>query len=110
MAGHVGFALAWSDLPLTLIQQHGLERRALDRGGEREIQFFYRDPEPLLPVCLHGTLHLVRWGNRQRESKRLPRTGWREAFQEMAKRGDDALLADVPPTLSAWDEEEWQWQ
>jgi len=38
-----------------------------------------------------------------------PRTGWAAAFQEMARRGDDALLDDVAPTLSTWDESEWQW-
>jgi antitoxin MazE len=38
-----------------------------------------------------------------------PRAGWSEAFREMGQRGDDALLDDVPPTLSAWDEDEWKW-
>jgi antitoxin MazE len=36
------------------------------------------------------------------------RAGWAEAFQAMAKRGDDALLDDVP-NLSNWDEQEWEW-
>jgi antitoxin MazE len=40
---------------------------------------------------------------------RNTRAGWAEAFQEMARHGDDALLDDVPPTLSDWDEEEWEW-
>jgi antitoxin MazE len=39
-----------------------------------------------------------------------PRDGWAAAFQAMAKRGDDALLDDVPPSQGAWDEEEWEWQ
>ena len=41
---------------------------------------------------------------------RKPRAGWDAAFRKMAERGDDALLADVPPSLSTWDEEEWEWQ
>jgi antitoxin MazE len=41
---------------------------------------------------------------------RKPRAGWDAAFEEMARRGDDALLYDVPPSLSRWDEEEWEWQ
>ena len=40
---------------------------------------------------------------------RNARAGWSEAFQEMARHGDDALLDDVPPTLSDWNEEEWEW-
>lgn len=38
-----------------------------------------------------------------------PRSGWAEAFQQMARRGDDALLDSGAPTGSAWDEEEWEW-
>jgi len=36
-----------------------------------------------------------------------PRKGWDEAFEEMAKNGDDKLL-DMPE--SSWDEEEWEWK
>ncbi len=35
------------------------------------------------------------------------RSGWTEAFAEMAARGDDRLLDDV--VLTDWDESEWQW-
>lgn len=39
-----------------------------------------------------------------------PRHGWAEAFQEMARCGDDALLdADASP-LTGWDEDEWEWR
>lgn len=41
---------------------------------------------------------------------RPPRTGWAEAFQEMAQSGGDILLDGVSPSLSGWDEEEWEWQ
>ncbi len=37
------------------------------------------------------------------------RAGWAAAFQEMARQGDDALLDEIPPSLSRWDEEEWEW-
>jgi antitoxin MazE len=37
------------------------------------------------------------------------RAGWAAAFQEMARRGDDALLDDAPPSLSSWDEDGWEW-
>lgn len=37
-----------------------------------------------------------------------PREGWDAAFAEMAARGDDKLLDDIPSTTD-WDEEEWEW-
>jgi antitoxin MazE len=40
---------------------------------------------------------------------RRPRDGWEEAFQKMVERGDDAILDDVLPSLSQWDEDEWEW-
>lgn len=39
-----------------------------------------------------------------------PRDSWAAAFQKMARRGDDALLDDVAPSLSHWDEGQWEWQ
>ncbi len=38
-----------------------------------------------------------------------PRASWAAAFQEMAARGDDALLDDNAPTSTTWDEAEWEW-
>ncbi len=72
----VGIALAWSEVPLALIERYGLERRTHDRGGEREVRFLYRDREPCLPVWHEGRLRIVRWGNGRRRSRALPRTGW----------------------------------
>jgi hypothetical protein len=43
------------------------------------------------------------------QSVKKPREGWAAAFQEMALRGDDALLDDAPSGLSSWDEDEWEW-
>ncbi|MGZ3412465.1 MAG: hypothetical protein ACXWNX_01245, partial [Isosphaeraceae bacterium] len=50
----VGIALAWSELPTELIGRHGLHRRVHDRGGEKEVQFLYRDRKPRLPVWRDG--------------------------------------------------------
>ena len=71
-----------------------------------------RIPKPLLEAAgLQGEVDLTsRRGVLLIRPARSPRTGWAEAFKEMAKRGDDTLLADLPPTLSDWDEEEWEWQ
>jgi antitoxin MazE len=41
---------------------------------------------------------------------RRPREGWIASFQEMARRGDDALLDDASPCLSTWDEDDWEWR
>jgi antitoxin MazE len=41
---------------------------------------------------------------------KLPREGWAEAFQEMARRGEDKLLDADMPSLTSWDEEEWEWR
>ena len=40
---------------------------------------------------------------------RRPREGWDEQFQLMAARGDDQLLDGDIPSLTSWDEEEWEW-
>lgn len=43
-------------------------------------------------------------------SLRHPREGWEDSFRRMAANGDDRLLDEESlPTLSIWDEEEWQW-
>ena len=41
--------------------------------------------------------------------KARPRSGWETAFQVMAERSDDALLDNVPPLCTRWDEERWEW-
>lgn len=71
-----GVALARSELPVELIEQHGLHSRVHDRGGEPEVRFLLRDRERVLPVWLDGRLQIVRWGNRRGQSARLPCTAW----------------------------------
>jgi hypothetical protein len=44
------------------------------------------------------------------KSENQPRQGWAEACQKMAKRGDDRLLDDVSPSLTSFDETEWEWE
>jgi antitoxin MazE len=71
-----------------------------------------RIPKPLLEQTgLHGEVEI----SAQDDSlvirpARRPREGWAAAFQEMARRGDDALLDDAAPTLSSWDEDDWEWR
>ena len=70
-----------------------------------------RIPKPLLETAgLQGEVELTaKRGLLLVRSVHRPRAGWGEAFQEMARHGDDALLDDVSPTLSQWDEEDWEW-
>src|SRR5947199_2030571 len=97
----VGITLAWSELPTELIGRHGLHRRVHDRGGEKEVQFLYRDRRPRLPVRRDGRLQVVRWGNGRGQSRLLPRTGWtwRESVQEGFWHGLDAIPVDIPARL-----------
>jgi hypothetical protein len=67
-----GIALAYSELPLELIDRH----RVHDRGGEPEVRFLFRDRDRVLPVWLDGRLQVVRWGNRRGQSRALPCTAW----------------------------------
>jgi antitoxin MazE len=70
-----------------------------------------RIPKPLLQQTgLQGEVEITAKDDTLviRPAKK-PREGWDEAFREMARLGDDALLDDAPSN-SSWDEEEWQWQ
>jgi antitoxin MazE len=37
-----------------------------------------------------------------------PRFQWEEQLQAMTAHGDDQMLDEIP-SLTAWDEEEWEW-
>lgn len=96
-----GIALAWNELPTELIGRHGLEHRAHERGGEREVRFLHRDKKPRLPVWRDGRLQIARWGNSRGESRFLPRTGWTwlETIDSGGWSGRDAVPVDIPATL-----------
>ena len=91
-------ALAWSTLPTDLIGRHGLFRRVHESDGRREIRLFYRHREPLLPVWWGGQMEIVRWGNRRRWSRHLPRTGftYQSSIDAGLWRGVDVERVDIP--------------
>ena len=70
-------------LPKAIIEQLGLEN---------EIELEVRPDEIAL-----------------RPAKRKPRAGWAESFKAMAEAGDDALIDGPLPSLTKFDEEEWEW-
>lgn len=39
----------------------------------------------------------------------VPRAGWSQVFEEMARNKDDKLL-DTEIATTSWDKEEWEWK
>jgi len=70
-----------------------------------------RIPKLLLEqVGLHGTVRLeVEADCLVLRPVRVPRQGWEEQFQRMAENGDDKLLDADIPSMTKWDETEWEW-
>ncbi len=85
-----------------------MKTRIVRIGNSRGI----RIPKPLLEQTgLHGEVEISAEDDALViRSAKKPRAGWAAAFQEMAQRGDDALLDAGAPSLSSWDEGEWEWQ
>src|SRR5437660_1563814 len=96
-----GIAVSLTQMPLDLIARHHLERRLYERGGEREIQFLYRERNRCLPVWHEGQLLVVRWGNGSGQSRALPRTGW--TWQATLDDGGwsnlDVAPVDIPAAM-----------
>ena len=92
-------ALALSELPVELVEAHGLSARVHDRGGEREVRFDWRAVPALLPVWWNGKLQVVRWGNRDRVERKLPTTGW--TWKETVEGGKWSALAPEPVEIPA---------
>lgn len=85
-----------------------MKTRIVRIGNSRGI----RIPKPLLEQTgLRGEVEIVADnGSLIIRPAAKPREGWAEAFREMAKRGEDALLDPDVPSLTSWDEEEWEWK
>jgi len=85
-----------------------MKTRIVRIGNSRGI----RIPKPLLEQTgLEGEVEV----HAQNDSLvirpiKKPRDGWAAAFEEMARRGDDELPDADAPSLSAWDEDEWEWR
>jgi hypothetical protein len=92
-------ALALSELPVELVESRDLSSRVHDRGGEKEVRFYWRAVPALLPVWWNGRLHVVRWGNRDRAERKLPPTGW--TWRETVEEGKWSALAPEPVEIPA---------
>lgn len=95
-----GIALAWSELPLSLLETHGLSERVYERGGEKEVRFLWPARPTVLPVWIDGKVRVITWGNRDRTSP-LPQGGW--TWEETIEAGgwsrSRAEPVDVPATF-----------
>lgn len=70
-----------------------------------------RIPKPLIEQCgLADEVEMVvRDATILIHAPRQTRSGWAEAFAQMARAGDDALL-DPQAISNRWDAEDWQWK
>jgi hypothetical protein len=93
-----GIALALSEAPLELIEQHGLQRLVHDRGGEQELWFMRRARPTLLPVWVDGQLRIVDWGCRRGSLPRSPLT-WQKTLDEGQWSPYQPELIEIPATL-----------
>ena len=91
-------AVLLSDIPAVLMEAHDLERRIYRRGGEPEVRFDWRDPDPLLPIRDSGQLKLVAWGSRDRTGP-LPPTAW--TWRATVETGGWAWAAPEPVVIPA---------
>lgn len=77
-------SLIRSEFPDSLIESAGLDALTHDRGGEREVRFYWGVRSPMLPVFKDGRIQLVRWGSKDRRGK-LPCTPW--SWRESVDKG-----------------------
>ena len=69
-----------------------------------------RIPKPVFEQCGFNDEVILEVQNHDLVIRSLQRVrlGWEEAFQAMAKQGEDTLL-DGNEVNSKWDDEEWEW-
>lgn len=70
-----------------------------------------RIPKPFIEQCgLSEEVEMdVQDGTILIHAPRQPRLGWSEAFEQMARAGDDQIL-DAQTPATGWDDEEWEWK
>lgn len=81
------------------MDEHGLDARVHDWGGEKEVRFYWRASPTVLPVWWDGALHIVKWGNRDRAERKLPPTGW--TWRDTVEDGKWSALAPEPVFVPA---------
>ena len=96
----LAIALPIDELPEEVVQMH--ERRIYLRqpAGTREIRFYFRDPQPMIPAWVDSQLIILPWGNRTKTS-RLPLTGWcrQEDLESGLWQHLQPVQVEIPATL-----------
>lgn len=94
--------LPLSELSVEPIERCGLSARVHDRGGEKDVRFYWRAVPTLLPVWWDSRLQAVRWGNRDRNERKLPPTGmtWRETVEAGRWSALTSEPVNVPATYA----------
>lgn len=71
-----------------------------------------RLPKPIIKQCGFGTEVELEVHDHELviKARRHPRENWEEAFQAMAKKGDDKLIDFGSAIETRWDEEDWEWE
>ena len=70
-----------------------------------------RIPKPVLEQChLGATVELeVRKDHLVIRPSERARSGWGDAFRQMAARGDDAMIDEAGARQTEWERTEWEW-
>jgi len=87
MCGGIAFKL--SQIPRKELNKRYNKTQIENFEKKDEIQSYFWDPEPVLPVNENGDIRLVDWGNRSSDVK-FPKTGW--AKQESIDKGKWSYL------------------
>lgn len=93
-------ALPIDELPEETVQMH--KRRIFLRqpAVTREIRFYFRDAQPVIPAWIDSQLSILPWGNASKVS-RLPCTGWcrQEDLESGLWQHLHPILIEIPATL-----------
>jgi hypothetical protein len=96
----LALALLIDDLPEELVRMH--KRRIFVRqpAGTREVRFYVRDSQPMLPAWVDCQLLILPWGNYSKTSQ-LPPTGWcrQEDLESGLWQHLQPVQVEIPATL-----------
>lgn len=89
----------WSQLPLSLIEEHNLVERIHDRGGEKEVRFYWQANPTFLPRLVGRQAPNHQVGEQGPGREEIAHDGW--TWQEKIEDGWRSSLAPEPVTIPA---------
>ncbi len=95
-----GIALPLHDLPASLCETRAVTDRLYKREGLEEVQFHWWQNPTVLPIQWEGSVHLARWGSKDRRGK-LPLGGWvsQKGIDAGAFSGSEPETVVIPASL-----------